>query len=650
MPTQAEIQSRLAESQARRDRHVAEIRRFEALAAQDPEAYARRLYRFSYLGSAYVVAMLLLVLLLLAAVVTFIVVARRGIGAAGQFGIFLLIAGYGIVRSLWIKIEPPEGRLVLREELPELYAEVDRISASLGAPRIHEIRIDLSVNAAAAERPRFGVLGGYRMTLLLGAPLLVGMAPDQVRSIIAHELGHFSGRHGKLGLRVYRVHETWSRLFRHFSEHSGGWLFSGFAKWYMPTFDAMSFAIRREHEFHADAAEVATVGAEVSGRAFVRMAALNHLLKESFWNPLWKENRDEEAPRKGLAPRLREALRQPADAALLARHLRFDLEEETSPYDSHPSLKERFDRMGFATEGRIEELAEEAAVGPTQTFAEAIGGGNPARFDAILEAELGERYGEIWVLATGERKDLAASLDELDRQRGLRELTQVELSRYAIERRQYDGDAAAEPLLRAHLERYPTDAQALFALADIASNRGDEEAVALAERAEAADPQYADAIYGMLRWHYRQLGDHPAFAKLSEHAEATAALAEVDADLAQHLDPAEEFESAEWPPVDLAAFGQWAAADPDLDSAYYVKKKLPATGAFAFYVILLVAKKAVVLDRAHHHRKLLKRARESGTLPTGYLVVPYDVKTWRRALERRSIPPVYARKRGKAEP
>ncbi len=34
--------------------------------------------------------------------------------------------------------------------------------------------------------------------MYIGAPLLIGLSVDQMRSVLAHELGHYSGRHTAL--------------------------------------------------------------------------------------------------------------------------------------------------------------------------------------------------------------------------------------------------------------------------------------------------------------------------------------------------------------------------------------------------------------------------------------------------------------------
>src|SRR5207249_200161 len=106
-------------------------------------------------------------------------------------------------------------------------------------------------NAAAAQRPRLGIFGWQENYLLLGLPLMLALTPGQFRSVVAHELGHLSGNHGKFGGWIYRINRTWEQLVERMTQ-SRSWvsgIFTKFFGWYMPFFEAYSFVLRRQQEY-----------------------------------------------------------------------------------------------------------------------------------------------------------------------------------------------------------------------------------------------------------------------------------------------------------------------------------------------------------------------------------------------------------------
>src|SRR5262249_18710251 len=156
----------------------------------------------------------------------------------------LVVAGI-ILRALWVKLEPPEGEHLSRTDASGLYAMVDDVAKRLAAPSPHVILITDDFNAAAQQTPRLGILRWQRHYLLLGLPFLFAVSPEELRSVVAHEMGHLSGNHSRFSGWIYRLQLTWARLVASFDE-TGGWansVFTGFFKWYYPYFSAYSFVL-----------------------------------------------------------------------------------------------------------------------------------------------------------------------------------------------------------------------------------------------------------------------------------------------------------------------------------------------------------------------------------------------------------------------
>ena len=231
---------------------------------------------YGYLGLVLVVALALTV-----GVVLFIVHGGRGAGTF-KIALVLIIFLFGILRSLWVKIEGPQGLPLSKERAPELWREVETIADRLNAPRPDQILLDEDFNASASQWPRFGVFGGYRSALSLGLPLLAGLSPDEARGVIAHEFGHFSGKHGRFGVWIYRVNATWQQMLINLGNSI---VFTTFIQWFQPRFAATSFAIRRQHEYEADRAAAEIVGAPTVAATLSRLDALGEHQHRVFWEP-----------------------------------------------------------------------------------------------------------------------------------------------------------------------------------------------------------------------------------------------------------------------------------------------------------------------------------------------------------------------------
>ncbi len=108
-----------------------------------------------------------------------------------------LVAGAMVV-ALMIKplfARPPRGprsRSLEPGEEPLLYAFVDGVCDSVGAPRPARIEVDCRVNASAhRDGGLLGVLGG-KLILTIGLPFAAGVSLKQFAGVLAHEFGHFS--------------------------------------------------------------------------------------------------------------------------------------------------------------------------------------------------------------------------------------------------------------------------------------------------------------------------------------------------------------------------------------------------------------------------------------------------------------------------
>src|SRR5205085_9676862 len=138
----------------------------------------------------------------------------------------------------------------------------------------HGIVIDAQLNAAVAQRPRFGFWGPRRNYLILGLPMLIAMTPAQWRTVLAHELGHLRARHNAFTSWIYRVQQTWQTLAGPFRATGRlRWLVMGwFVRWYGAYFSTRTLALRRLHEYAADRCSAEACGATQTAEMLLALA------------------------------------------------------------------------------------------------------------------------------------------------------------------------------------------------------------------------------------------------------------------------------------------------------------------------------------------------------------------------------------------
>jgi len=291
----------------------------------------------------YVVALIQLV-----AVLAFVVwAALESHAVVGlKLGLPLLIAvgatAVGLWRAIRTRAEPMHGLIVAPHDAPELWTLVRALAAEVGTRTPDEIRLVAEVNAAVSEDTKLlGLIGGRRR-LYLGMPLLQALTVDQLRSVVAHELGHYSGRHTRLGAVAYRgrlaIGGTISRIG---PWNPVGWIFRGYARLYLLVDNAAS----RRQELDADRASVRVAGPEVAMSALRELPVIDAAWGFYFGRYVaagWEA---------GLAP---DDLFGGFGQLVAARHeelakLRDDEpEEHKSRWDTHPSNAERIAVMRAA--------------------------------------------------------------------------------------------------------------------------------------------------------------------------------------------------------------------------------------------------------------------------------------------------------------
>lgn len=315
------------------------ISRLETQSATSPSAYrlkVRLLASFGYIVASFILVAALV--LLGAGIIALILHPSAGtIKIAIFVTIFALPVLWSVTRAVLYRDPPPDGVPVTRSEAPELWDEVDRLRTSLRAPRIRRILIDNNLNASLVTR-RWGVLPFTSHWLVLGLPLLRLLSVDEMRTVIAHELGHARGDHGRFGRWIYTARRLWASLHDALGEGAQG-LMARFLRWYAPYFNAYTFVLARQQEREADAAAVEASSSEAAARALVRVSVASRMGHDRFWNLLPRRAYREPQPPGDLLGAYQRALIEPHPQA--GRWLTEALATGSGHHDTHPCLRER---------------------------------------------------------------------------------------------------------------------------------------------------------------------------------------------------------------------------------------------------------------------------------------------------------------------
>ncbi len=469
------------------DEQDALLARLEAVELRSPARFVNRVAGMAILG--YTVLILVLsVFLATAAGVAILAIRSPNAGTvklALIVGVTALWSAWSVLRSLWVRLDPPVGMVLKSKDAPALFAELKRLRRLLRVGRISKVFLTPDLNAAACEVPRFGLFGGTRRFLVLGLPLLQGLSPDELRSVIAHEIGHLSKEHNGITRWLYRIRLTWLNLVSSASNQRRGFFVLGpFLEWWWPRFNAHAFVLSRRQEYEADGSAARAVGAEVAGQALLRLTVMARFLEEEFWPEIQKLALDSATPPADLHERLAQALRQDLGPEA-PRWLREGLAVPTNNADTHPCLRDRLVQMGFPGAGSLDLVAVPPV--PERTAA--------AEFLGELERRAGARFSAEWVVQI--RDAWKQRHEEGNQRREALEKTEAaeEAGTLTLEQRwerishvaDVEGDEAVVPLLRELLDMEPTHAAGNFLYGRILLDEDDMAGVDHLERAMKRD-------------------------------------------------------------------------------------------------------------------------------------------------------------------
>jgi Zn-dependent protease with chaperone function len=440
-------------------------------------------------GYGYILAVLVVLALVLFLAVS-IFIGRGGGVVLFKLAVPVAALAFTVLRALWVRWPEPEGIPVTRAQAPKLFDEVEAIRKKLDAPTVHRVFVNDDFNAALEQRPRLGIFGWPEGILHLGLPLMHALSPEEFRAVLAHEMGHLSGNHGRLGGWIYRIRETWSRLLERL-EAEGRWgsgIFTKFLHWYAPFLNAYSFVLARAQEYEADRCAAEVVGKDGAARTLVAMSVRGKFLDEKFWPALWKGVADQDRPPADVFQQQKSALEGYSPGLETRRWLAQSLSAKTGYIDTHPSLHDRLSAVGASVSP---DLWATRFDGPeVQTAADTMLGNNVDAWYRVLSKNWTSAATTPWKDRYYEVQEQRKRLAELRGKETPELLNDEEAWETAALVGTLEGDEAALPLWQNILQRNARHVSANYTVGRILIGHGDATGLSYLSDAMKADSDY----------------------------------------------------------------------------------------------------------------------------------------------------------------
>jgi len=430
--------------------------------------------------------------------------ALAGIGAASVMLCWLI--------ALRPRSRSPGGLVITRRAAPQLLALIESVRVRVRARAIDGVLLGTGLYVSLVRAPR-SLLPGFQRHVVIGLPLVFALSRAQFRALVAHELAHVSRARGLEGLHIWRVRDRWLRWADALDAEPrfGRFLLRPFFRWYVPRLVSITAGLASEHELAADRHAARATRREDLAAALLRLAVIQRLLAERFYPRLLADVRRCGVPPSGLQARFEVALREmPADPRFAA-WLDAALQEAADDGETHPSLRERLDRL------RIPELRSAAGVAfLKRAFADQSDESIARHCLADAPPEVMLSIEKAWIddvqQAWNDRHEELLRLDsrrrELDRKS---RLTFAEALEHVITTAETEGIDAALQHARDLTGCRPDMAPARFVLGTLLLRNNDAEGLEHLRQAMAQDPELEPTATELAREFLRANGrEHEA--------------------------------------------------------------------------------------------------------------------------------------------
>jgi Zn-dependent protease with chaperone function len=561
------------------------VKRLEIFAREQPKNYRLRVGLLAALGYAYLFLVLGGLLAILIGLGWLVFYSHRFNALELKGGFLLLIPIFAILKSLWVHLPPPTGRVLEPKEAPQLFAVIKELSSSLNAPFPSQVLITTEFNASVVQMPRLGIFGWQKNYLLLGLPLMEALTPEQFRGVLAHELAHLSGNHGRFSSWIYRVRKTWVQILSQVQANGKSLLFDSFFNWYAPFFDAYSFVFVRMNEYEADRCAAQVVGPKNIAEALINVEVRNHFLEHSFWPRVSRQLNDQAEPPSSMYTHMLSTLRLELAFHDAERWLHQALKQRTNTQDTHPCLTERLSALGLRSDWQPELPPSMVVIEVSSAY---------YFLQSALEP-LTHHFNESWKqevsLSWQERhhhlQESKKILHSLEEKAQCQELTEEETWERAYWTAELQERPQAIPLLQEVLVMNPDHVCANYLLGDILLAQENMAGIALLDHAMALDPEISlsgnELIYLFHQKQGRQAEANRYLNRIEEHQTVLTKASQERSSIQER----DNFKPHHLPDSELAKLSQQLAVYPEITEAYLVQKEVEYLPTKPLYVLAI---------------------------------------------------------------
>lgn len=190
--------------------------------------------------------------------------------------LFLLIGGLPLVISVYLLRKPPVGIKLKEEDSPKFFKDVKEISDKVGVSIPHGILISPTTEIA--------VTGLAKKRLVLGIATLNKLNKGELKSIIAHEMGHFYGGDTVVGYLIANLRLSFELVRAFVPSAVLSFLFAIISY----VFTLITLAYSRQVEYRADIVASRIFGGKGFSSALVNYAAYANYFEEISWPSVHK--------------------------------------------------------------------------------------------------------------------------------------------------------------------------------------------------------------------------------------------------------------------------------------------------------------------------------------------------------------------------
>lgn len=338
----------------------------EELRVSSPKTFEKRMRRLGFWSTKIQWLVLILLFILMTFVPMFAVIfLNEYFGLA--FGLALTLLFIIHARSMLIRYPLPPGLTVNPNDVPELYDLVNEVNAQAPDAKVHAIILNDSVNAQMTTHYKWGIPFLERHYLVLGMSMMSGINQEQLRAVIAHELGHMPRSRSRGERLIAKAFNYWTYL----DEVNRFTFLKKYQQWCIPQLWAYLVVTGRQSEFASDELSWKLTSHATAGSALVNIDILNQYLEYKYWPELHDTVREHTNPPSNIISGMMNKIRAGEAHAYAADALTRTLARKTCYDDSHPSLIDRLaaiewpePNFDFQAENSIDRLIPEKVDSP----------------------------------------------------------------------------------------------------------------------------------------------------------------------------------------------------------------------------------------------------------------------------------------------